>query len=90
MIVPGSAGYSCNKLAAAGTDFHLKRFDLILFTQNKPAPVQGLSLWIWCYDSNSRMSFEEPINPCQIHQIQPTELATYDERTPGVQLMNQI
>ncbi len=40
MVAPGSAGYSCNKVAVAGTDFHFKRFDLILFTLNKPAPVQ--------------------------------------------------
>ncbi len=45
--VPGTVGYSSNKVAVAGTDFkyqfHLKSnpvYNLILFTWNKPAPEQ--------------------------------------------------
>ncbi len=42
MIVPGSVGYSCNKVAVAGTDvkyqFCLKGCDLILFSLNKLLP----------------------------------------------------
>ncbi len=44
MIVPGSVGYSCNKVAVTGIDFKyqfwLKGCNLILFTLNKPAPEQ--------------------------------------------------
>ncbi len=49
--------------------------------------VKGLSLRTCCYDSKSRMSFEEPNDPRSSeignNQIQLTELATYEERTPG-------
>ncbi len=76
MIVPGSVGYSCNKVAVAGTDFKyqfcLKGCDLILF-----------NLTTRCYDSNSGMSFEEPNNPRSSeivnNQVQLTELATYKD-----------
>ncbi len=82
MIVSGSVGYSCNKVAVAGTDFKyqfcLKGCDLILF-----------NLTSRCYDSNSGMSFEEPNNPRSSeivkNQVQLTELATYEERTPEVE-----
>ncbi len=44
IIVPGSVGYTCNKVAVAGTYFKyqvcLKGCDLILLTWNKPAPEQ--------------------------------------------------
>ncbi len=64
MIVPGPAGYSYNKVAVAVTDVKyqlwLKRCDLILFTWNK---LLLSSLWTCCYDSKSRMSFEEPNDP---------------------------
>ncbi len=43
-IVPGSVGYSCNKVVVAGTDikyqFCFKGCDLILFKWNKTAPSQ--------------------------------------------------
>ncbi len=46
----------------------------------------GLSLRTSCYDCNSRMSFEKPNDPRSSeiinNQIQRTELATYEERTP--------
>ncbi len=46
----------------------------------------GLSLQTCFYDSNSGMSFEQPNNPRSSeivnNQIQWTELATYEERTP--------
>ncbi len=46
----------------------------------------GLSLQTCCYDSKSRMSFEEPTesrsSEIDNNQIQITELAAYEERTP--------
>ncbi len=46
----------------------------------------GLSLQTCCYDSKSRMSFEEPNDPKSSeignNQIQLTELATYEDRIP--------
>ncbi len=68
-----------------------KRCNLILFTWNKPVPWAGLSLWTCCYDNKSRMSFEEPTNPRSSeivnHQIQLTELVTYEERTSPVNII---
>ncbi len=52
----------------------------------------GLSLRTCCYDSNFRMSFEEPTNPRSSeivnNQIQLTELATYEEWTPELHLLD--
>ncbi len=46
----------------------------------------GLSLQTCCYDSKSRMSFEEPNDPrsseISNNQILLTELATYEEQAP--------
>ncbi len=46
----------------------------------------GLSLQTCCYDSKSRMSFEEPNDPRSSeignNQIQLTELAIYEEQAP--------
>ncbi len=88
MIVPGPAGYSYNKVAVAVTDFNyqfcLKRCDPILFTWNKllPSRFNLTDLLLWQHG----MSFEEPNDPrsseIDNNQIQRTELAMYDERTP--------
>ncbi len=48
----------------------------------------GLSLRTCCYDSKSRMSFEEPNNSRSSeivnNQIQLTELAVYEDRAPDL------
>ncbi len=88
MIVPGPAGYSCNKVAVAVTDvkyqFCLKRCDLILFRWNKLLPngfkFMDLLLWQQVQDELWRTKWSKIGN----NQIQRTELATHEELTPGV------
>ncbi len=88
MIVPGPVGYSCNKVAVAVTDFKdSPSKDAILSCLHEiSCSPAGLSLRTCCYDSKSRMSFEEPNDPksskISNNQIQLTELRTYEEWTP--------